>query len=196
MVRIGITGGIGSGKSTVCSVWEAMGAEVLNADRLAKELMQSDEIIKKELTKAFGTNVYADDGRLNREYLAEEAFANNRVEELNAIVHPRMPKAVEERMEKAEQQGIELFVYEAALLIENLRPDFLDALVMVLADRDQRIERVLERDNSTANEIQQRIQKQRNFEDSVHLADHVIRNNGSLQDLKKKAKKLYQNLLS
>jgi len=196
MNKVGITGGIGSGKSTVCSVWDKMGAKVLNADRLAKELMQTDDVIKNKLTKTFGTDVFKEDGTLNREYLADEAFAKNRVDELNAIVHPRMPNAVESRMEQAKEQGTEVFVYEAALLLENLQSDYLDSIVLVLADREQRVERVQQRDNSSEKEIQHRMQKQRNFEDSTHLADYLIRNNGSLQNLKNKAKKLYQIFLT
>ena len=142
MVTVGITGGIGSGKSTVCEVWSEMGGFVLNADKLAKELMAADEQLKAELTETFGDGAYNADGSLNRDYLAEEAFRKGRVAELNAIVHPRLPPVVRRKMDEASREGYKVGVYEAALLLEleEERLDFFDYLVLVLADEEQRLQ--------------------------------------------------------
>jgi dephospho-CoA kinase len=193
MVTVGVTGGIGSGKSTVCDIWAKMGAYVLNADDLAKQLMATNPDVKQQLIDIFGINSFLDDGNLNTKHLANEAFEKGRVNELNAIVHPKMPDAASQKIKEAEAQGYDVFVYEAALLLENLEPGLLDYIVLVLADEDHRVERVKQRDNSSEDHIQQRIDKQRNFENATNRADYVIRNNGTLEELKKKAELIYEN---
>ncbi|WP_138429965.1 dephospho-CoA kinase [Fodinibius saliphilus] len=195
MVTVGITGGIGSGKSTVCEIWAEKGAYIVNADDLAKELMVSDPEIKEDLLETFGEEAYIADGSLNRQYLANEAFEKGRVEELNAIVHPKIPAAARQKMAEAQKKGYAIFVYEAALLLENLEPGALDYIVLVLANKEQRLQRVQIRDQSSAEDIRQRMNKQRNFEDSTDVADIIIRNNGTLKELKKKAEIVYEKFL-
>lgn len=196
MVTVGITGGIGSGKTTVCEIWSKLGAYVLNADELAKQVMVTDPEVKEQLVEAFGEASFHEDGGLNRQYLASEAFEKGRVKELNAIVHPKLPEAALKKMEEAEEAGYDVIVYEAALLLENIEPGDLDYVVLVLADEEHRIERVQKRDKSSAEEIKQRMSKQRNFEKATDRVDYVIRNNGTLEELKKKAELIYQNFLS
>ncbi|MEL7834453.1 dephospho-CoA kinase [Fodinibius sp. Rm-B-1B1-1] len=193
MVTVGVTGGIGSGKSTVCRRWSELGAYVLNADELAKQVMVTDPEVKKALIDTFGEASFNGDGSLNTEYLAEQAFEKGRVKALNAIVHPKMPAAAAREIKKAAEQGYDIFVYEAALLLENLEPGSLDYIVLVLADEDKRINRVQKRDSSSFEEIKQRISKQRDFEKATEKVDHVIRNNGTLEELKKKAEIIYQS---
>lgn len=196
MVTVGVTGGIGSGKSTVCEIWKKMGAYVLNADDLAKQVMVSDPEIKKQLTETFGQGSFFDDGSLNKEHLAREAFEKNRVKELNAIVHPKLPMAARKKMKEAEREGYEVWVYEAALLLENIEPGDLDYIVLVLADEEHRLRRVKQRDKSTTEEIKQRMKKQRDFEKAVDRVDYVIRNNGTLEELQNKAELTYQNFIN
>lgn len=196
MITVGVTGGIGSGKSTVCDVWEKLGAYVLNADDLAKQLMATNSKVKQQLVDHFGSESFLDNGELNTEHLANEAFEKGRVKELNAIVHPKLPAAASQKMEEAEAQGYDIFVYEAALLLENLEPGSLDYIVLVLADEEHRVKRVKKRDNSSEAEIKQRIEKQRNFEKATEWVDYVIRNNGKLEELEKKAEIIYKNLLT
>ena len=196
MVKVGITGGIGSGKTAFCDIFQNHGAYVLNADDLAKKMMVEDPAIKKELVETFGSDSYKEDGSLNREYLAEQAFKNERVEELNRIVHPRIPSTAEKVMQKAEREGHEVFVYEAALLLQNLRPEHLDYVILLLADEDKRIQRVQERDSVNKELVVDRMQQQQNFEELTHLADIVIENNGTLEELEEKAERVYYDILT
>lgn len=195
MVIVGITGGIGSGKSTVCDVWEKEGAYILNADEFAKQLMVENDEIRSEIKSAFGPESYTNKGTLNREYLSEEAFEKGRVDELNAIVHPRLPAAVRERMKEAEEKGFKVGVYEAALLLESDHLDLFDYLVLVLADEKRRLQWVKERDEASEQQVKSRMDKQRNFEEVVSQADIVIRNEGTLEDLKKKAEVIFDTFL-
>jgi len=193
MVKVGITGGIGSGKTTVCKIWESLGAFILNADDLAKDLLTNNPDIKKAVINTFGKASYLSDGSLNRQYLAKEAFSKGRVEELNAVVHPAIPEAAESVMKKAEQDEYEVFVFEAALLFQNVRPGYLDLTVLVLADRKKRIERVLQRDHTDKENVLNRMENQQNFEKLTGLADIVITNNGSLEELEHKAVEVYRS---
>lgn len=195
MVTVGVTGGIGSGKSTVCEEWARLGAYMLNADALAKELMVTNKAIRAELVQTFGEQTFTDGGELNRAYLAEEAFRKERVAELNAIVHPRLPAEVRKRMQKAENKGYKMGVYEAALLLESNQLGYFDYLVLVLADESRRLEWVGERDAASAEDIKSRMEKQRNFEASAGRADVVIRNDGTLDQLKQKAREVYRQLM-
>lgn len=196
MIKAGVTGGIGSGKSTLCDIFRDHGACVLNADDLAKELMQEDPAIRRKLVETFGEQAYNEEGRLNREYLAEQAFGRDRVEELNAIVHPAIPEAADTVMKEAEAKGCELFVYEAALLLQNLRPAHLDYIILVLADEKKRIRRVQKRDKVDREPVVDRMEKQQDFEQLKHLADIVIYNNGTLEEFIQKAEELYYDILT
>lgn len=196
MTKAGITGGIGSGKTTVSRLFQSYGAYILNADDLAKKIMTDNETIRKQVIKTFGPDSYNKDGSLNREYLAEQAFKNERVEELNRIVHPKIPAAVNKIMGEAEKEGYDVFIYEAALLLQNLRPDELDYVILVLADEDKRIQRVQKRDNVEKGPVVDRMQHQQDFRKLTHLADIVIENNGTLDELKEEAKRVYYDILT
>ena len=103
MISVGITGGIGSGKTTVASIWESLGATVVYADDLAKQLMQTDPDLKRKLSETFGEETYHSDGSLNKPHLIKEAFHKNRVEELNSIVHPAIRIEAKDLIKKAER---------------------------------------------------------------------------------------------
>src|SRR6056297_2735129 len=195
MISVGITGGIGSGKSTVARTWESLGAEVVFADDLAKELMQADPVLRQNLTDTFGEQTFNPDGSLNKPHLIEEAFHKNRVEELNSIVHPAIHKEIQSQIARAEEAGIKLFAYEAAILLNNGRPDYLDVVVLVTSNRNKRLARVSERDSVDERDVAARMAKQPDFATLTHLADHVIENNGSLDDLREKSTGLYYKLI-
>ncbi len=194
MLKIGITGGIGSGKSTVCRVWQSLGAFVIYADDLAKSLMANDKNVKGQLVEAFGKECFHSDGSLNRKYLADEAFHKGRTEELNKIVHPAVIDEVKRKISDLQQQDYNLMVYEAALMLQNGRPAYLNKIVLVLADEEKRIARVAARDEVDKKSIIDRINRQQDFELLSAQVDVIIRNNGTEKELELKARDVYQKL--
>jgi dephospho-CoA kinase len=194
MQKIGITGGIGSGKSTVCNIWESLGAGIIKADDLAKEIMMDNPAVKQAIINTFGDQSYQDDGSLNRSFLAKQVFEKRRVEELNAIVHPYVSEEIEEIMQYAETLNFSVIVYEAALLLQNGRPGYLDSVVLVLANKEQRLGWVQQRDETSPQLVLNRMKRQQDFSKLSSLADDVIENNGSLEELKQKAEALFRSL--
>lgn len=195
MISVGITGGIGSGKSTVARIWKSLGARVVYADDLAKELMRTDPELKKKLSKTFGEETYASDGSLNKPHLIKEAFHKNRVDELNAIVHPAIREETRKLIKQAERGSVQLFAYEAAILLNEGRPDYLDVVLLVTSEREKRLKRVSERDSVDASDVAARMTKQPDFKSLGHLVDYTIENNGSLDELREKSIQLYNYLI-
>jgi len=195
MLRVGITGGIGSGKSTICRIWEQCGAYIIHADELAKAIMVEHPMVIASIKKTFGEAAYLHDGSLNRAYLAQKAFAEGRVDELNAIVHPEVFRASNELMKRADALGHPIAVREAAILLQYGRPSDLDVVVLVLSEASARSQRVMQRDQTTVSAVQARMAHQPAYESYIPLADHVLYNEGSLEDLEQKARALYHTLL-
>lgn len=194
MIKVGITGGIGSGKTTFCKEWEDLGAYVIYADDFAKKLMSENMDLKKKIRDKFGDEAYLENGTLNRSFLAREAFQKGRVNELNQIVHPILWKEVDKLASQKEKEGLDIFAKEAAILLNNGRPADLDYIILILADERTRVKRTINRDNSEEKEVTERISKQPNFEDLTHLADFVVYNDGSLDKLKEKARTIFKQL--
>jgi dephospho-CoA kinase len=195
MIVAGVTGGIGSGKSTLCEVWESLGAKVVYADDLAKQLMVEDQSVKKRLVKLFGEETYTQDGALNKEHLIEEAFLKGRVEELNRVVHPAVREKFQEIIENSKKTDVEVLVKEAALLLNNGRPEELDAVILVMSSKSDQIKRVQERDSVGEKNVLDRMNKQPDFESLKSYADYVINNDGTLDEFKLKSKELYLKVL-
>lgn len=195
MLRIGVTGGIGSGKTTVCSVWERMGARVVYADALAKSLMVKDENLRKQITDAFGEEIYRADGTLDRYKLSRMAFEQERAEELNQLVHPVVYRELDRIAEQAFADGVKLVAFEAALLLDKGRPDNIDAVVLVTAPESERIERVVQRDQTSEKQVRERMQQQKLESDMRADTDLIIENNGTKEALEKKAEIIYKELI-
>ena len=194
MISVGVTGGIGTGKTIFCKELENLGAEVVYADDLAREMMVYDSDLRKKLIQTFGDETYFKDGSLNKSYLIEQAFHKNRVEDLNEIVHPALRSKTIELILKAEKSGKPLFVIEAAVLLNKGRPDHLDKIILIKSDREKQIDRVKSRDGVTAVDVISRMNKQPDFDKIEHFADHIIYNNGTINDLKAKAKDIFSQL--
>lgn len=195
MLRVGVTGGIGSGKSTLCRRLAERGAFVIYADDLAKQIMTSNEDLRRGIIDTFGEESYLTDGSLNRAWLAEQAFAKGRVAELDALVHPAVFAASDRLMDEAEKNGYPLAVREAAVMLQYGRPANLDKVVLVLAPETQRIARVQERDAASVTAVTDRIQRQPDYETYAPLADFVIYNDGDLHELNKVADQLFDALI-
>jgi len=175
-MKIGITGGIGSGKSYVSRIFRALGVPCYDADREAKELMNSDRHIREALVKAFGPGVYGSDGLLDRACLSTLVFRDReKLDVLNGIVHPIVIRHAEEW---AAAQAHPYSLKEAALLFESGSYRLLDRTVLVSAPEEERIRRVMRRDSISREQVEQRIGKQMPEEEKAKLADFVIVNDG------------------
>ena len=176
-LKIGVTGGIGSGKTTVCSIFEHLGAPIYNADNRAKQLMQVDEDLKKKLRLAFGWDVYDKEDKLDREYLAKIVFNNPpQLRILNQIVHPAVFDDYAAWVKEQEEKGAPYSVKEAALLVEAQSYKKLDKLIVVTCPIDTRLERIMKRDNIRREEVLKRIENQLSDKDRLDHADYVIKN--------------------
>lgn len=175
MIKVGITGGIGSGKSTVCKVFRVLGVPVFEADRIAKQLMNTDLLLRKKLIDLFGPSVYQQDQTIDRKYLAGIVFNNpSLLGQLNEIVHPAVRKAFDDW---CLAQQAPYVIHEAAILFESGFYKMMDKTITVVTDKKERIERVVKRDHSTAELVIQRMKNQWSDEEKIKLADFVIGNN-------------------
>jgi dephospho-CoA kinase len=186
-VKIGITGGIGSGKSQVSKLIENSGYVVLNADDIAKQIMIDDESVRELIILEFGENSYNNE-ELNRSYLAKKAFSSvENVAILNSIVHPPMVEKINELMENELKKHKIVFV-EAALIYEAEVDSILDYVLLVTSDENSRIERIKSRDGLSETEIQNRMKFQMPENEKENLADFTIKNSSSLLELEMKTK--------
>jgi dephospho-CoA kinase len=173
MLKIGITGGIGSGKTTVAKVFETLGIPVYYADDEAKRIMNEDEELKKKITANFGNESY-ENGKLNRAYLASVVFNDSyKLDLLNSIVHPATIKDAEQWMQN---KNTPYALKEAALLFESGAAENLDYVIGVTAPQPLRIKRVMERDAVTREEVLKRINRQIEEDIKMKLCDFVIVN--------------------
>ena len=175
MIKVGLTGGIGSGKSIVAKILRTMGIPVIDADIVAKTIMEKDEELIIAVKQAFGAESYID-GKLNRKYIANIVFNDDvKLGILNGLTHPATIKAAEEWMA---QQTSEICVKEAALLFEVGTADDLDYIIGVKAPDAMRIQRIMQRDNMLREEVLARMDKQIDQEIKMWLCDYVIVNDG------------------
>ena len=175
MKVIGVTGGIGSGKTTTCKIFEHLEVPVYYADVRAKQLMVQ-EPLKKKIIQAFGQNAYRN-GQLDRAYLADQVFRSKELlSVLNGLVHPAVADDFDEWLERHE--NVNYVIKEAAILFESGAYQAVDYTVLVVAPEETRIERVMARDGSTREEILQRMNNQWTQERKSKLADHIMNNDG------------------
>lgn len=173
-LKVGITGGIGTGKSFVSKIFKTMGIPFYDADLEAKLIMVKDNNIRMALVKAFGPETYFKDGSLNRVYLSKQVFDNSqRLEMLNNIVHPAVIRA---GVDWSNAQNGPYSLKEAALLYESGSYKKLDYTILVTAPEELRIARVMKRDKVSREEVLNRIQKQMPEEEKLKFADFVIHN--------------------
>ncbi|GGF02234.1 dephospho-CoA kinase [Hymenobacter cavernae] len=178
MIRVGITGGIGSGKSVVCRLFRVLGVPVYDSDLRAKWVMAHDLALRAELLTAFGPETFDEAGQLNRTYLARTAFSDPaQLARLNALVHPHVGRDFENWAEEQRQAGHAYILKEAALLYESGAYQQLNRIITVFAPLALRQARVLRRDpHRTADDILNIIGKQMSEEEKMSRADYVIYN--------------------
>lgn len=174
MISIGVTGGIGTGKSTICAVLETMGYPVFYADAEAKKCMTDDPLLRQEIVAQFGSEAYVQ-GLLNRSYLASIIFRDpSQRDVLNQLVHPAVYRAFEQWKTR---QSATLLFNESALLFETGSYRRFHATILVTAEREVRIQRVMERDSISREQVIDRMNNQWDDTEKIALASFVIRNN-------------------
>jgi dephospho-CoA kinase len=206
MIRVGLTGGLACGKSTVAKMMADRGAYVVEADKVAHELMSPGQQVYDDVVRLFGrTIVHEADGKIDRKKLAEIAFGSGRVQELNAVVHPAVIAHQQEWMEElAARDPHAIAVWEAALILEaDVRGRF-DKLVVVTCKADQKIDRYVHRamkagagplaEISLRKEAQRRIAAQIADEEKIKAADHVIDTSGPVSATESQVEKLMKEL--
>jgi dephospho-CoA kinase len=175
MLRIGLTGGIGSGKSTVASIFEVLGIPVYNADRSAKRLMQEDKLLKEGVVRLFGEESYVN-GILNRAWLSQQVFGDpEKTKAINALVHPATIRDAKNWMS---MQHAPYAIKEAALLFESGSEKELELVIGVSAPEDLRIQRVMARDGISDDMVRQRMSKQMAEDEKISRCDFVVVNDG------------------
>lgn len=193
---VAVTGGIGTGQSTVCKFFEEWHCKVINADQIAKQVIQNNKTLQKELKEVFGKEIF-NNKKLDTNALAEKAFRDDfHTQQLNRLVHPRMVEVIIDEMEKARfSKRYPMVVIDAALIYEISIEQMFDAVVVVKAPLNHRQKRVQERDGMSRRHFMERVNKQLPVEDKARWADYVIENNKSLDDLKKRTRVVYHQLM-
>ena len=177
MIRVGLTGGIGSGKSTVCRLFEELGVRCYDSDSRAKWLMQNDPDLRAELIEIFGEQVYNDNGELDRARLAAEVFGNSeRLAALNGAVHPAVGRDWERWCEERRGEGARYTILESAILFDCGFDKKVDQVITVSAPEQTRIERAAMRDNAPTDVIRNRIKAQMSDKERERRAHHTIVN--------------------
>ena len=182
MIKVGLTGGIGSGKTTVSNFLLEYGIPVYNSDRQGKKLMNTNLELINDIVNIFGESVY-NNGILNTNLLSSIVFSHpEKIKQLNNLVHPKVAEDFKKWVEKNNNQPI--LVKEAAILIESGAYLDMDKIILVISKKSNRINRVSKRDNSDLESIEKRINFQLTDDEKIQYADYIIENNSSLDDLK------------
>ncbi|WP_150242621.1 dephospho-CoA kinase [Nocardiopsis quinghaiensis] len=196
MLKVGLTGGIGSGKSAVSAGLAAYGATVIDADAIAREVVEPGTPGLAAVVAEFGEEVLTPEGRLDRPRLGEIVFADEeRLARLNAIVHPLVGERSAQLMEEAVASGVEVVVYDVPLLVENGLGPLYDVVVVVDAPDEVRVERVAVNRDMPREQVRARIRAQADREARLAAADLVVDNSGTREELRERVAELWSELL-
>lgn len=189
---VGLTGGIASGKSTVSNLFRKYGIEIVDADKVAKEVSEKKESIEK-ISNIFGKDILDSDGKIIREKLREKAFKNRELlQELNKIIHPQVMEYFKRK--KEENSKDEILIFDIPLLYEAKMEYLCDKIIVVGVDVQKQIRRVVARDGSSEELAKKIIFKQMPLDEKIKKADIVIMNDGTLDELEEKVMKIYREL--
>lgn len=197
MMVIGLTGGMGSGKSTVSTFLAQLGAVVLSADEIGHEALEPYTETWQEVVNAFGKGILKDGGEVDRQKLGEIVFNNaEALARLNRIMHPRMYRIVEKRLEELKQQGAEVIVLEAPLLVEANWLNLVDQVWVTTAEEATIVRRCCQRSGLSKAQALARISSQLPPEEKIKYADAVIDTDGTLSEVEARVKELWKGLCS
>lgn len=193
MKVLGITGGIGAGKSSVTRFFADLGAEIVDADKIAREILEPDKEGYFQVIEAFGKEILSGDGTINRKALAQIAFASKEsISKLNNITHPLVFKEMKKRIEESKKA---LVCLDVPLLFSCDFPIGCDKTLAVIAQEEERIKRVMDRDGMTREMVVARISKQLPDDVLIEKADYYIDNNGNMESLRIKVEKIFKQVM-
>ena len=196
MLRVGLTGGIASGKSTVAAMLAELGACVVDADRLAREVVAPGGAVHDAVVQRFGRSILAADGTIDRAALARVVFADAAARrDLEGLVHPAVRAEAERRFRRAELDGCRVAVFDAALLVETGAYRDFDRLIVVRCSREQQLARLVERDGLSVAEAEARLAAQAPLEDKLALADVVVDTRGTIEATRRGTQQVWRRLL-
>lgn len=188
---LGITGGSGSGKSQVCKLLASMGAHILDADEIGHEVTAREDVLR-EIEVAFGKEVIKEDGTLNRKALGEMVFASREaLETLNIITHKKIYDEIEKRLGES---GSDIVAIDAAVLKQTRLKDLCNFIIAVVAPANQRVQRIMQRDNLTEQRAMERINSQPTDAQYAHGVDFVILNNGNVENLNRRVIEIFETI--
>ncbi len=196
MLKVGITGGIGSGKSTACNMFRNLGVPIFTADVVGKQILNEDAAVKKQVIRTFGEDMYTAEGKIDRQRMAQLVFNDpNELEKLNEIVHPKVNEAFEQWVEKNAKAPYVL--KEAAILFETGNYYTLDKIINVFASKAQRIERIKKRDDVSEADVLKRMRFQFSDAERNKMADFILMNeDGNEEELLPQIMELHEILLN
>lgn len=193
MLRVGLTGGMGSGKSTVARRFAELGAVIVDADQIARDIVEPGEPALKDLAEAFGGDILLPDGSLNRAELARRAFVSaEETERMNAIMHPRIEQRTKEQFLAA---GDAIIVYDSPLLIEMGQSEAQDVVVVVHTPVDVRLARLVQYRGIDREDAEHRIAQQIDDQKRLQFADIILENSGTPKDLIKQVDRTWSRLI-
>jgi dephospho-CoA kinase len=194
---VGLTGGIATGKSTVSNMLRALGAEIIDADQLARQVVEPGQPAWRQIVEEFGRDVLSPDGTLDRKKLGAIVFANpERRKRLEAITHPAIRARVKARVDELAAQGFAGIVfYDAAILIEALGHQDMDRIVVVMTDEATQVARLRGRDGTDDADGRRKIASQMPLADKARLADHVIDNSGDREVTAEQVRRVFASLM-
>jgi dephospho-CoA kinase len=196
MVKLmGLTGGIASGKSTVAEILRRLGAAIINADELSREVVQPKQDAWKEIVATFGPDILQEDKTVDRRKLRQIVFQNSEARrKLEAIIHPRVRALAERRISELAAAGSSIVVYEVPLLFEAQIHLWLRPVILVACNIETQKKRLLERDHLTELEAQQHLDAQMSLQEKRKLADYIIENDGTLEVLEQQVRAVLQKI--
>ena len=197
MLKVGLTGGIGTGKSTASILFKDLGAFIFDADKEAKRLLDTSEIIQKELITEFGTDILNGENKIHRAKLARVSFQDEEHQFiLNSIIHPHIFQIIDKSFDKVSAKNkYPVFIVDGALIFESGLNNHLDYTIVITANMKHRMARVLENSNLSREDVLRRIELQWSDEEKVNLADFTLRNYGTEKELKAQIQKVYAKLV-
>ena len=193
---IGVTGAPGAGKSTLAAIFADLGAQVVDADTIGRSVVETDPVLLRQLTDAFGPDIFAPDGSLDRSALGRRAFASaEATRRLNTIVHPPLLQRVQQELERTRNTPTRAVILDAALILEWGARDLVDALVVITAPEASRLARQMGARDLSEAEVRERTAAQWPQERKAAVADYVIPNDGSPDELRSHALAVWQAIV-